>query len=194
MKKDNQGMNAAPAPSAGETKNCKHCKSEIPKKAKVCPVCRKKQGGIVKWIIIIVVALALMAAAFGGGGNNKKSSDTASTPAAPETEKAIEYTVCTVDELVDALNNNALNASNTYKDQYVEVTGILGNIDSNGKYISLNPQNGSFTLTNVQCYIKSDEQLDRVSSMSIGDTVTLRGQITDVGEVLGYSLNIDGIN
>lgn len=29
-----------------ETKVCKYCKSEIPKKAKVCPNCRKKQGGI----------------------------------------------------------------------------------------------------------------------------------------------------
>ena len=30
-----------------ETKLCKHCKSEIPKGAKVCPNCRKKQGGTI---------------------------------------------------------------------------------------------------------------------------------------------------
>ena len=29
-----------------ETKVCKHCQSEIPAKAKVCPNCRKKQGGV----------------------------------------------------------------------------------------------------------------------------------------------------
>ena len=28
-----------------ETKKCKYCQSDIPKKAKVCPVCKKKQGG-----------------------------------------------------------------------------------------------------------------------------------------------------
>ena len=30
-----------------ETKVCKHCQTEIPKKAKVCPNCRKKQGGLI---------------------------------------------------------------------------------------------------------------------------------------------------
>lgn len=43
-----------------ETKLCKHCQTEIPKKAKVCPNCKKKQGGIGKWIIIAVVALLLI--------------------------------------------------------------------------------------------------------------------------------------
>ncbi len=29
----------------GETKKCKYCQSEIDKKAKICPNCKKKQGG-----------------------------------------------------------------------------------------------------------------------------------------------------
>lgn len=33
------------------TKTCKHCKTEIPAGAKVCPQCRKKQGGALKWVI-----------------------------------------------------------------------------------------------------------------------------------------------
>ena len=45
-----------------ETKLCKHCKSEIPKGAKVCPNCRKKQGGIGKWIVIVVVVVIIIAA------------------------------------------------------------------------------------------------------------------------------------
>lgn len=40
-----------------ETKVCKHCQSEIPKKAKVCPNCRKKQGGKLKFVIIALVVL-----------------------------------------------------------------------------------------------------------------------------------------
>ena len=49
-----------------QTKKCKHCQSDIPKKAKVCPNCRKKQGGILKWILIIVIALVIIGAIAGG--------------------------------------------------------------------------------------------------------------------------------
>ena len=55
-----------------ETKLCKHCKSEIPKGAKVCPNCRKKQGGIGKWIVIVVVVVIIIAAMSGGGADKTK--------------------------------------------------------------------------------------------------------------------------
>ena len=49
-----------------ETKICKHCQSEISKKAKVCPVCRKKQKkGIFKWILIVFVALLMFSCVAG---------------------------------------------------------------------------------------------------------------------------------
>lgn len=54
----------------GETKTCKHCQSEIPKKAKVCPNCRKKQGGIGKWIVIAIVVLLIFGVAAGGGDDS----------------------------------------------------------------------------------------------------------------------------
>lgn len=52
------------------TKLCKHCKTEIPAAAKVCPNCKKKQGGILKWVIIGVVAIGIIGAAAGGSGNS----------------------------------------------------------------------------------------------------------------------------
>ena len=55
-----------------ETKLCKHCKTEIPKKAKVCPNCRKKQSGIGKWILILVVVFILFGAASTGEKKPKK--------------------------------------------------------------------------------------------------------------------------
>lgn len=54
-----------------ETKLCKHCKTEIPYDAKVCPNCRKKvKGGKLKWIIIAVVVIFIIAAAAGGGSDD----------------------------------------------------------------------------------------------------------------------------
>ena len=191
------------------TKLCKHCKTEIPADAKVCPNCRKNQGGIIKWIVIGIVVIAVIGS-LGGGGEEKTSTDKTdkkegsasveSTSAAKEDssdEKAevqeqIEYTPCTVNDMINDLENNAMNASDKYKDQYIEVTGKLSNIDSSGKYISLYPDD-DFAIIGVQCYIKNDEQKQVISKMSKGDTVTLKGKCTDVGEVLGYSLDIDSI-
>lgn len=61
----------------GKTKKCKHCQSDIPKKAKVCPVCRKKQGGKAKWIIIVILALLFLPK---GGSTQKSNYDESLTP------------------------------------------------------------------------------------------------------------------
>jgi hypothetical protein len=94
--------------------------------------------------------------------------------------------------MMDALNNNAMGASDKYKGKYLEITGKLTNIDAAGKYIDL-MADGDFEIIGVQCYIKNDDQKAKIASMSKGDTVTLKGKCTDVGEVLGYSLDIDEI-
>lgn len=52
-----------------ETKLCKYCQTEIPKKAKICPNCKKKQRGKLKWIVIAVIVVILIAAIAGGGGD-----------------------------------------------------------------------------------------------------------------------------
>ena len=54
-----------------ETKLCKHCQTEIPKKAKVCPNCKKKQGGVAKWIVIAIVVVLLIGSI---GGSDEDSS------------------------------------------------------------------------------------------------------------------------
>ena len=54
------------------TKLCKHCQTEIPKKAKVCPNCKKKQNGVVKWIAIAVVVLILIGAMGSGQDEPEK--------------------------------------------------------------------------------------------------------------------------
>ncbi|MCI9136449.1 MAG: zinc ribbon domain-containing protein [Lachnospiraceae bacterium] len=56
-----------------QTKICKHCKTEIPYGAKVCPQCRKKQGmGCLVWAIIIIVALGVIGVLAGRGDDSKE--------------------------------------------------------------------------------------------------------------------------
>lgn len=194
------------------TKVCKHCKTEIDYTAKVCPQCRKKQGGSGCLIAIgVFVALALLGSCFGGNSSDSDTKETttprtestgtttqetteATTTAEVPTEPAIEYTAYTVDVMMSELKENALKASDKYDKQYVEISGKLGTIDSSGKYITIMPIDDEWAFVGVQCYIKNDDQKNKVMEMTKGDPVTLRGKIKSVGEVLGYSLDIDEID
>lgn len=179
------------------TKICKHCKTEIPYGAKVCPQCRKRQGGsgCLTAIIVFFVIGAIGSGLSGKGSDSKTvSSQKQAVAKETETEAKIEYTAFRVDDMMADLKANALNASEKYKDQHIEVTGKLRNIDSNGKYISLNPIDDNYAIIGVQCFIKNDDQKSKVMSMTIGQDITLRGKITRVGEVLGYSLDIEEMN
>lgn len=179
-----------------ETKKCKYCKSEIPADAKVCPQCRKKlKGGKLKWILLVIVIICIAGAAAGGGSDSSSSSSGSSNSSseAKQTEATpIEYTAVSVNDMMNDLDSNAMGASDKYKGKYLKITGVLANIDASGKYISL-VADGDFEIIGVQCYIKNDDQKSKVASLTKGDTVTLKGKCTNVGEVLGYSLDIDEI-
>lgn len=71
-----------------ETKLCKHCKTEIPKDAKVCPNCRKKQSGITKWIVVAVIGIVIIAAATSGGEEDTADTDTKQPNVVSEDSKA----------------------------------------------------------------------------------------------------------
>lgn len=190
------------------TKICKHCATEIPYGAKICPNCRKKQGGGCLPIILGVIGVIVIFGVIGSMGGSKSSDSSSSAVSAsassdktekketkaavPETTVPVEYTSVTVQEMMDDLNANALKATDKYKDQYLEVTGRLNVIDASGDYIALYAE--EIAITGVRCEIKGDTQKAQVGNMSKGDTVTLRGKCTSVGEVLGYTLKVDSID
>lgn len=106
----------------------------------------------------------------------------------------ITYTPYAVSELISDLDSNAFRAASKYEDQYVELTGILGVIDSSGDYICIEPSDDEYSWTDVKCYLRSDDQKDVVLELQQGDSIVVKGKITSVGEVLGYSLTIDEIS
>lgn len=188
-----------------ETKLCKHCKSEIPKAAKICPNCRKKQG-MPKWLIvlIVIVLLAIIGSAAGGSGSKSEeqtnsnvsddaSAETTTTKQNTSDEAAISYTAVDVSTMMDELKDNAMKAEDKYNGQYLEITGKLSNIDSKGKYIDLVSDSDDFAIMGVQCYIKDDDQKEKVMEMSKDQIVTIKVKIKDVGEVMGYSADIQEI-
>ena len=174
--------------------NCKNCAKPIDKKAVVCPHCGvkvKKPFYKKAWFIfaVIIILIAVVASS----GKDEGSVQTDNAIAEQKASEAVErtYTEYSVSQLVKDLESNALKAENTYNNQYVKLTGKLSNIDSDGKYISLSPSDNSFTLISVQCYLKNDEQKQKVAEMSVGDEIVVKGKIKDIGELLGYQLDVD---
>ena len=118
-----------------------------------------------------------------GGSKNNSS----------QQQETIEYIKVSKDELDDALENNAAAAKDKYNNKYVEVTGKLGTIDSDLSYISLMSSTDEWDFLGIHCDIKNKEQKEIVKTLTKGQEITIRGKITDVGEVLGYYLDINEI-
>ena len=97
--------------------------------------------------------------------------------------------------MIKELNKNAMAAKSNYNGQYVSVTGRLGNIDSDGKYFALEPDtdDATYMFSSIHCTIRTDEVKNQIISINKGDIITVRGKITDVGEVLGYTMNVDDL-
>lgn len=167
----------------------------------------KKKRHLGSWVALAFCVLYL----FVGGGvilgssgssendtasNNTQTSEiivtTTPSEAVVETsaseEVVIEYQKVSAETLLTTLEENALRAENTYQDAYVEITGELSVIDSDGSYIGID--DGSFTMINISCYVTDESQLNTILEMNVGDTVIVKGQVTDIGEILGYMVDI----
>lgn len=175
---------------------CDSCGAEIATSAKICPQCGAKvKRPITKkwwfWVVVVVIIAAIVGGTSGSKSGDKPAPDEPMTPQQP-----ISYTHYNVTELFDALKNNAMKAQSDFKDQYVEIEGYLDVVDSDGKYIGVGaaPNDYNYILQNVQCYIKDDTQKQQIMEIGTESPITVRGKIISVGEVLGFSMNIDSIN
>lgn len=188
-------------------KKCKTCGKPVAKNAKICPNCGAKQKGGIGKIIIIVITVLILLGLLSGGKKDQKKDDTAEPTASVSTEseetvtaetedaeEEIEYKEYSMTQLMTDLENNAAAANDTYKGQYVILTGKLSNIDAQGKYISIVDPEDDFAIKNCQCFINGNEEISNVvKTLSKGDIISVKGKIKDVGEVMGYSLDIEEI-
>lgn len=138
---------------------------------------------ILKIIAIIIAAIIVLSIIFAGCDSEDTST--------PTEETTIEYTDVDATEMINQLNDNALVAED-YTEQYVAVTGYLSNIDSDGTYFSIRG-NDEWEFVDIMCYFMDDSQVEQIKNCSIDDKLVVKGQITDVGEVLGYELDVDSI-
>ncbi len=199
---------------------CSNCGKPIAASAKTCPNCgAKNKKPIYKrpWFIVVVVLIVLagIGGALGGGNNGSSqtsaqapsqdqgavSQDQQTAPAAPAkqdapapAEQPKEYSAHSAKDLQDDLKNNALKAAEKYKDQYVEVSGVLSNIDSSGQYFNISSSKDDYSFILITCYLTNDEQKNVLKELNTGAAVKVKGKVKDVGEVLGYSIDVDEVS
>jgi len=172
-------------------KNCSKCGQEIDKKAVICPGCGcKVKKPIYKkiwfWILVVIV-IAIIGSA--SGNKENEPSTTSTTP--NKAQEEIVYETVDLQTMFDELSNNAMKAEKSYQNKYIEFQCKIDNFDSDGDYIGVEPVNASeWNFINAMCYIKNDTQEDFLIQKSVGDIITIKGKVTSIGEVLGYSIDI----
>jgi len=121
----------------------------------------------------------------------KAAAATTAKAAAATTTKAAPLVV-SARKLVDDLESNAYNAKSTYLNKYVQVKGQVSGIDANGKYFNIDPVGDHWNFTDISCFLAKDKR-SMAASLSKGKEVTVVGTITLVGEILGYSIQVESI-
>lgn len=142
-----------------EKKKCKHCQSDIPKKAKICPVCKKKQSSKLKWGIIIIVILLFI-----GGLSGEDESETVNKV---ETSQETNEDFNNVEEITVSQDKKEtvfkVGETAEYKDVQIS---LLGYEESEGNDWG-NPESGNiFVYAEIEIVNNSDEEISISSMMS----------------------------
>lgn len=155
------------------------------------PPPKKKRTGLKVFggILAVLILIGILANA----GGNDSSSQGASGSAAANSAAAEPAIEVSAETLLSELEANALKAESTYKDNVVKVTGDVSNVDAQGKYFSVEGDSDKFRLVSVKANI-TPEQKAQVAEFSMGQEITFTGTVTNVGEVMGYSIKVSEIN
>lgn len=107
-------------------------------------------------------------------------------PTTPTPTPAITPISISSADLLSAYDANEVNADDLYKGELLSVTGTINNIGKDivdEVYITLGT-GSSYELYSVQCYFTKDDEIDKVSELEKGETVTV------VGKCDGKALNV----
>jgi hypothetical protein len=125
------------------TKICKYCKTEIPKDAKICPNCKKKQKGKLGIVLAVVVVLLVIGAVAGGGSDDEKKAKIDNSGAS--TSKKSTST--------DKAQKNAT------KDKKDGVVKVGGSFEDNGLKFSVNNAEMDYKVKDQYGIYKLDDGL-----------------------------------
>ena len=133
---------------------------------------------------ILIGGLVLVGVISAVGGNGEDKAKT-SNNSKVEVKEEVTYTAIDMNTLMNDLESNPASAKNKYEDQYFEVTGYVDVIDADGKYFSIRDDN-EYSIVGLQVTVDKEDK-DFINNLQIGQQITIKVKITDVGEILAYT-------
>ncbi|MFL0252886.1 OB-fold protein [Clostridium neuense] len=171
--------------------SCKACGKEIAKGVKKCPHCGKDQRNFFMKhkIITVILALVILGGIGSAMGGNKNATTSTNTTDTKKTEKKkVEAITVSAVDLAKAYEDNEVNADKNYKGKTVLTSGTINDIGViAGQTFIVLSSGKDFAVTNVQCFFKEKGEIDKISNLKKGDTVTIQGVVD------GKSMNV-GVN
>lgn len=148
-----------------------------------------------KYFLIFCVVCGVASAITGGGNSTNQQQQPATKTAQPAPAPAPapkQYAAVDANTMMTELERNAAAANQKYKGKAICVTGRVGVIDSEGNYI-LVQSDDEFSIIGIMCNLnkKDKAQTDFLLNIQKGQYVRVYGDITDVGEVVGYTLKVE---
>ena len=137
------------------TKLCKHCKTEIPYDAKVCPNCRKKQGGKGLIIAIAIIAVIIICAAVGGSDDDSNNPKKVSSGSGNKTSE----------NTTDGSVQDTFNVGDTVDLKNIKTT-LVSVVESVGSEYNKPSDGNVFVLCEFEIENSSDSDISVSSIMS----------------------------
>ena len=185
---------------------CKHCGQPISDKSKVCPFC----GGNVKipfydktWFHILLVLIIFAGIDYVIRNPDPKptvyrtpivesaeASSQSSVDPIEETDEqeTAEYSSESLSKMIDMVEDYPIKAEEEYTGKYIQVSGYLDTVDSDGKYFTIVSDPDDLTLLdNIHWSMDNGSDVyDFIKDAKKGSYITVCGEITDVGETIYY--------
>lgn len=192
---------------------CPECGKEISDKAEYCPHCgypisinngnnsrrlnlkgkekevvvvKEKSSGcfgcLITLIVIIILGKVADAIFVPSNSDNHVKTETFTVP------ETCEHV--TIEQMRDDLKSNEIRAQKKYKDQWFEISGYLGDMDSDGDYFYITDFYFMIAYT-IKCNVRPEMKSTIVNKLMKKEkykAITVKGKVTDMGEIMGYEV------
>lgn len=159
---------------------------------KYCLTIKSKKMKTKIMYMLTIAVIALFAIGFGASDDSEESKNSISEEQIPINMESV-----TVDEMLKDLETNAMKAQKKYSGKWFEISGKLGSMDSEGSYFTLDDFGNDFFLIDVTCKLpkaRRAELIDKLVNFEKGDGIFVKGKVIDMGEVMGYRVEIVDID